>query len=285
MGDNGTLPLGYLLGALLLATAQAKSEGPSVGWAITLMLVMGYPILDMGLCVFRRFRTRNPIFKADRNHLHHRFLRLGVRVPQAVGIALCLTAYYQVMAFALASGFERATGARGLAGAAALDIPPVRIAVVVFAAVVLTLVSVLYLLRMIELHRLSALSQTDVAKDSSQFRECWVITISLLPLYESGLFEERSRVGDLVVALKLLCKCSVRLGDSVYVSDKKIHIILGNPELEDSQCEQIEARLKKSLQSFQQLYDIQYSLSSLTFHRQRQDLFFEIPRPEQRIAQ
>jgi UDP-GlcNAc:undecaprenyl-phosphate GlcNAc-1-phosphate transferase len=41
------------------------------------LLVLAVPILDTGFVVARRLKYRRPIYVADREHLHHRFLRLG----------------------------------------------------------------------------------------------------------------------------------------------------------------------------------------------------------------
>jgi len=104
MGDTGSLLLGLLLG--WLAVRLAMAERPALA-PISAVWILALPIGDtVTLLVRRALRGRSP-FSADRRHLHHILLALGLSSGQTVGVLL-------VLAFAL--------GAAALA-AEALQIP------------------------------------------------------------------------------------------------------------------------------------------------------------------
>jgi len=51
-----------------------------------MVLVMSIPIADVAWQIFNRWRTGRPIGMADRGHLHHRLLDLGLSPRQIVVI-------------------------------------------------------------------------------------------------------------------------------------------------------------------------------------------------------
>src|SRR6185369_17013966 len=51
------------------------------------MIALSIPILDAGLSVVRRFLRHQPIFTADRGHIHHRLLDRGL-TPRRVALIL-----------------------------------------------------------------------------------------------------------------------------------------------------------------------------------------------------
>ena len=81
MGDTGSLLLGLLLG--WLAVRLAMAEKPALA-PITAVWILALPIGDtVTLLVRRGLRGSNP-FHADRRHLHHILLALGLTSGQAV---------------------------------------------------------------------------------------------------------------------------------------------------------------------------------------------------------
>jgi N-acetylglucosaminyldiphosphoundecaprenol N-acetyl-beta-D-mannosaminyltransferase len=90
MGDCGSMFLGFMIGAGSLV-CQTKTT-TMLGLAIP-FLVMGVPILDAGLVmVGRRVLERRSVFSADRGHLHHRLMDLGLRHRAVVMIIYAVTA-------------------------------------------------------------------------------------------------------------------------------------------------------------------------------------------------
>jgi len=75
LGDTGSMFLGFIIavGAII-----------SGGKIATAALVLGIPILDAIWVIFRRIFSGNSPMKADRYHLHHRFLQAGFSQKQTV---------------------------------------------------------------------------------------------------------------------------------------------------------------------------------------------------------
>jgi len=84
LGDAGSLFLGYALAAL--GVMVAKGAAGTMGVLIP-VVAFGLPILDTMLAMARRFLRRDPIFRADHGHIHHRLRDLGLS-PRQVAITL-----------------------------------------------------------------------------------------------------------------------------------------------------------------------------------------------------
>jgi len=64
-----------------------------VGVALSLpLLALSIPLLDVSLSVLRRFLRKQPIFAADREHIHHRLLDRGLSPRQAVWVLYLVAA-------------------------------------------------------------------------------------------------------------------------------------------------------------------------------------------------
>ncbi|MFY9484375.1 MAG: MraY family glycosyltransferase [Patescibacteria group bacterium] len=75
LGDSGSQFLGYMIGIFAIISG---------GKVATASLVLGIPILDAIWVIARRIAYRQSPFKADRRHLHHRFLDIGLTQRQTV---------------------------------------------------------------------------------------------------------------------------------------------------------------------------------------------------------
>lgn len=81
LGDSGSLFIGFLLSVFALAT-QSKS---STMLAVAIPIIsFGLPIMETGLSVVRRFLSGQPVFRADREHIHHKLLERGFTQREAV---------------------------------------------------------------------------------------------------------------------------------------------------------------------------------------------------------
>lgn len=81
MGDTGAMFLGFML-ASLAAIGLTKS---ATAFSLILpILILGIPIFDMVFAIVRRVLMHRHIFAADRGHLHHRLLDLGLTHRQSV---------------------------------------------------------------------------------------------------------------------------------------------------------------------------------------------------------
>jgi UDP-GlcNAc:undecaprenyl-phosphate GlcNAc-1-phosphate transferase len=74
MGDSGALLLGFVLAAVPL---QGLLKTASIVTLFFPLLVLAVPILDTSFVVARRLKYRQPVYAADRHHLHHRFVDIG----------------------------------------------------------------------------------------------------------------------------------------------------------------------------------------------------------------
>ncbi len=80
LGDGGSLPIGFLLGAFGLWIA-----GGAGGFSLAVLLVLGVPLVDTSFVVVSRLRRGlNPLTTPGTDHLSHRLVSLGLPIPLAV---------------------------------------------------------------------------------------------------------------------------------------------------------------------------------------------------------
>ncbi len=98
MGDAGALTLGLLMAAATIAiggSTDAELPGQTFFFFAPLFLplvILGVPIVDTAWSLLRRARSRSGLTIADKNHLHHRLMRLGHGQRRAVVILWAWTA-------------------------------------------------------------------------------------------------------------------------------------------------------------------------------------------------
>ena len=81
LGDSGSLVIGFLLGAFGMLWSQKAFT--LLGMTAPL-LALAFPLLEALISVARRFLRGDPIFAADRGHIHHRLTDLGLTPRRAV---------------------------------------------------------------------------------------------------------------------------------------------------------------------------------------------------------
>ena len=89
MGDSGSMFLGYMV-ACLSVLGVSKSAA-LVAVAVPLV-ALGIPIYDTLSTMLGRLWRGQPVYSADRSHLHHRLLDRGLTVRQTVLVIYGLTA-------------------------------------------------------------------------------------------------------------------------------------------------------------------------------------------------
>jgi len=93
LGDTGSMTLGYILALVSIHFSQKSSTVFSI---VASMLILGLPIFDLTMAVFRRILSGTKIFSADQYHVHHILLRKGYSQRQSVivlvGFAVLLEA-------------------------------------------------------------------------------------------------------------------------------------------------------------------------------------------------
>ena len=81
LGDSGSLLVGFLLGSYGLMWNRHASTG--LGMAAPLV-ALAFPVTEVLISIVRRFLRQKPIFGADRGHIHHKMLSLGLSQRRAV---------------------------------------------------------------------------------------------------------------------------------------------------------------------------------------------------------
>ena len=84
LGDCGSLTIGFLLGCYGIAWSEKSTT--LLGMTAPL-LALSVPLLDSGIAIARRFLRQQPIFSADRSHIHHKLLSRGL-TPRRVVLVL-----------------------------------------------------------------------------------------------------------------------------------------------------------------------------------------------------
>lgn len=99
MGDSGSLTLGFILAFLFV---KATAVNPNVMPMSTRRVLIAYSLLiiptyDVVRVVLHRLRWKKPIFDADKSHIHHKLMELGLSQHQALISILSLAIGYIVI--------------------------------------------------------------------------------------------------------------------------------------------------------------------------------------------
>lgn len=81
MGDTGSMFLGLVLAVSSLQTNQKSSTAVAL---LVPIVILGLPIADTLLAIVRRAARGRPLFSADREHIHHRLLAMGLSQRKTV---------------------------------------------------------------------------------------------------------------------------------------------------------------------------------------------------------
>lgn len=89
MGDNGSNWLGFMIGIQIITVLNQAVSGTTQSAEIHIPLIsallcFAVPIFDTAFVIFNRIRNGSHPMKADKNHFHHKLLRLGLTHSQTV---------------------------------------------------------------------------------------------------------------------------------------------------------------------------------------------------------
>jgi UDP-GlcNAc:undecaprenyl-phosphate GlcNAc-1-phosphate transferase len=98
MGDTGSNLLGYLLAVIALQGALKTNAVVALFFPL---IVLAVPILDTGFVVAKRVKYRQPIYRADRWHFHHRMANIGFSQRRTLAYLYGWTALMAALALAL----------------------------------------------------------------------------------------------------------------------------------------------------------------------------------------
>ena len=90
LGDSGALLIGLLIGVI---GVEGSMEGPSAISILFPILAMGLPISDTAMAIFSRWVRNLPLSAADRRHVHHLLIGLGLNPRQAALMLYCFSGF------------------------------------------------------------------------------------------------------------------------------------------------------------------------------------------------
>jgi UDP-GlcNAc:undecaprenyl-phosphate GlcNAc-1-phosphate transferase len=90
LGDSGAMLIGLLIGVV---GVEGSLEGPSAISILFPILAMGLPISDTAMAIFRRWVRNLPLCAADRRHVHHLLIGLGLNPRQAALMLYCFSGF------------------------------------------------------------------------------------------------------------------------------------------------------------------------------------------------
>lgn len=94
MGDAGSMFIG--LTVIWLLTIGSQGETPAFR-TVTALWIIAIPLMDMAAIIIRRLRKGQSPFQADRDHLHHIFMRAGFCPRMSLIIIVFFSALYSVI--------------------------------------------------------------------------------------------------------------------------------------------------------------------------------------------
>ena len=102
MGDAGS----QLLGFMTITLSLKLTQGNATLSPLLPLLLLGFPVLDTITVMFERVTNGKSPFVADKNHLHHKFMRLDFFHTEAVLSIYVLQAFLVTSAFVFRSRSE-----------------------------------------------------------------------------------------------------------------------------------------------------------------------------------
>jgi UDP-GlcNAc:undecaprenyl-phosphate GlcNAc-1-phosphate transferase len=81
MGDSGAMLLGFVLATV---SVEGLVKTAALATLVLPLLVLAIPIIDTSFVFAKRLKYRQPLYAADRGHLHHRFMNIGFSQTRAV---------------------------------------------------------------------------------------------------------------------------------------------------------------------------------------------------------
>ncbi len=98
MGDGGSYFIGYMLATVSIVGSFKGQTAVSI---LIPMIALGLPLMDVLWATVRRFVFGQKIFRADRDHVHHRLLAYGLTQQRVVLIFYGITILMGAVAMAM----------------------------------------------------------------------------------------------------------------------------------------------------------------------------------------
>lgn len=88
MGDSGSITFGFLIVCLVVTLSQGETQEIR---PVTALWIIAIPLMDLVAIMIRRLLKGQSLMKADREHLHHIFMRLGLTDRQTLFVIAVVT--------------------------------------------------------------------------------------------------------------------------------------------------------------------------------------------------
>jgi UDP-N-acetylmuramyl pentapeptide phosphotransferase/UDP-N-acetylglucosamine-1-phosphate transferase len=98
MGDTGSLTLGFSIAFLAISFAMNNKDIKpfSPGAIVVAFSTLMVPVMDVARVMWVRLRQGKSMFRPDRNHIHHKFLDMGLSHRTAMISILALSVFFSV---------------------------------------------------------------------------------------------------------------------------------------------------------------------------------------------
>ena len=107
LGDSGALFIGFTLAALSVTGSQKTSTAVAVAVPV---MAFGLPVVDTSITMMRRFISGKPMFRGDREHIHHMLLARGWSQRQVALTLYAVCALFGLLALFFVSNVRHTTG-------------------------------------------------------------------------------------------------------------------------------------------------------------------------------
>ena len=98
LGDNGSVTLGFMVTASLVYFSQGEH---ALIKPVTALWLVALPLMDMLATMLRRARRGHSLMEADRSHLHHTLIEMGLSPRQTLKVLVIYAAICALAGLAL----------------------------------------------------------------------------------------------------------------------------------------------------------------------------------------
>jgi len=98
MGDTGSLFLGFNIAAISIA-GNGEFMGITSMTLLVPIIILTIPLMDIMFAIIRRIKLKKHIFRADKQHIHHKLHEIGISQKNVALISYFITFLFGLIAF------------------------------------------------------------------------------------------------------------------------------------------------------------------------------------------
>lgn len=99
MGDTGSMFIGFILAVSAIVGLQFQHKMATVVALLIPITALVIPVSDTLMAIVRRMIGKTPVFMADKRHLHHRLLDMGLTQRQVIFLLYLIGLYFGIIAY------------------------------------------------------------------------------------------------------------------------------------------------------------------------------------------